>query len=140
MSSRTVLSQDLLERCAQRAGGYDRENRFFMEDFEEVRQTNYLLAAVPQEFGGLGLTHVEVCRERRRVSAVLAINMPLLTTGIAADLWRKGDNSRVTVGGGREWRRLYLRLLGIGQAPRSALFRRESRAGPGRLPAARCFR
>ena len=50
MSSRTVLSQDLLERCAQRAGGYDRENRFFMEDFEEVRQTNYLLAAVPQEF------------------------------------------------------------------------------------------
>ena len=48
--SRTVLSQDLLERCAQRAGGYDRENRFFMEDFEEVRQTNYLLAAVPQEF------------------------------------------------------------------------------------------
>jgi hypothetical protein len=46
MSSRTVLSQDLLERCAQRAGGYDRENRFSMEDFEEVRQTNYLLAAV----------------------------------------------------------------------------------------------
>jgi hypothetical protein len=36
---------------------------------------------------GLGLTHVEVCRERRRVSAVLAIDMPLLTTGIAADLW-----------------------------------------------------
>jgi alkylation response protein AidB-like acyl-CoA dehydrogenase len=95
MSSRTVLSQDLLERCAQRAGGYDRENRFSMEDFEEVRQTNYLLAAVPQEFAGLGLTHVEVCRERRRVSAVLAINMALLTTGIAADLWRKSDNSRV---------------------------------------------
>ena len=86
---------DLLERCAQRAGGYDRENRFFMEDFEKVRQTNYLLAAVPQEFAGLGLSHVEVCRERRRVSAVLAINMPLLTTGIAADLWRKGDSSRV---------------------------------------------
>jgi hypothetical protein len=66
-----------------------------MEDFEEVCQTNYLLAAVPQEFAGLELTHVEVCRERRRVSAVLAINMPLLTTGIAADLWRKSDNSRV---------------------------------------------
>jgi alkylation response protein AidB-like acyl-CoA dehydrogenase len=95
MSSRTVLSQDLLERCSQRAGGYDREKRFFMEDFEERRQANYLLAAVPQEFGGLGLTHVEVCRERRRVSAALGINMHLLTTGIAADLWRKGDNSRV---------------------------------------------
>jgi hypothetical protein len=66
--------------------------------FEELRQTNYLLAAVPavpQEFSGLGLTHVEVCRERRRVSAALGINMHLLTRGIAADLSRKGDNSRV---------------------------------------------
>src|SRR5438128_132493 len=60
MSSRTVLSEDLLERCARRAAAYDRENRFFMEDFEELRQANYLLAVVPKEFGGLGLTHVEV--------------------------------------------------------------------------------
>jgi alkylation response protein AidB-like acyl-CoA dehydrogenase len=100
MSSRTVLSEDLLEGCAKRAAGYDRENRFFVEDFEELRQANYLLAAVPMEFGGLGLTHIEVCREQRRLArrsapTALGINMHLLTTGIAADLWRKGDNSQV---------------------------------------------
>ena len=50
-----VLSDDLLARCAERAAGYDRENRFFFEDFEDLRQAKYLLAAVPKEFGGLGL-------------------------------------------------------------------------------------
>jgi alkylation response protein AidB-like acyl-CoA dehydrogenase len=99
MSSRTVLSEDLLERCAQRAADYDRENRFFMEDFEELRQANYLLAAVTKEFGELGLTHIEVCHEQRRLArrsapTALGINMHLLTTGIAADLWRKDDKSQ----------------------------------------------
>jgi hypothetical protein len=31
------LSDDLLERCAQRAATYDQESRFFFEDFEELR-------------------------------------------------------------------------------------------------------
>jgi hypothetical protein len=52
---RFALSDDLLERCAERTNAYDRENRFFFEDFDELRKTNYLLAAVRQEFGGLGL-------------------------------------------------------------------------------------
>ena len=34
---------------------YDRENRFFDEDFDELRGSGYLLAAVPTEFGGAGL-------------------------------------------------------------------------------------
>ena len=48
-SIRPVLSDDLLERCAQRAAGYDRENSFFFDDFDELREAKYLLAAVPQE-------------------------------------------------------------------------------------------
>jgi alkylation response protein AidB-like acyl-CoA dehydrogenase len=100
MSSGSVLSEDLLERCAERSPVYDRENRFFCEDFEELRQANYLLAAVPKEFGGLGLTLVEICREQRRLArrsapTALGVNMHLLATGIAADLWRKGDSSQV---------------------------------------------
>jgi len=55
-SGRSVLSDDLVERCAQRAAAYDRENRFFFEDFEELREAKFLLSAVPKEFGGLGLT------------------------------------------------------------------------------------
>jgi len=85
------LSDDLLERCAQRAAGYDRENRFFFEDFDELREAKYLLAAVPTEFGGLGLTLSEICREQRRLArrsapTALATNMHLGATGVAADL------------------------------------------------------
>ncbi len=47
--TRSILPDDLLERCAERAAGYDRENRFFFEDFDELRQANYLIAAVPKE-------------------------------------------------------------------------------------------
>jgi alkylation response protein AidB-like acyl-CoA dehydrogenase len=98
-SIRSVLSDDLLERCAQRAAGYDRENRFFFEDFDELREAKYLLAAVPQQFGGLGLTLSEICQEQRRLArrsapTALATNMHLLATGAAADLWHKGDKSQ----------------------------------------------
>jgi len=44
-----VLSDDILTRCAERAPVYDRENRFFTEDFEELRQAGYLLMNVPEE-------------------------------------------------------------------------------------------
>src|ERR1700757_4117933 len=96
------LSDDLLERCAQRAAGYDRENRFFFEDFEELREAKYLLAAVPQEFGGLGLTLAEICHEQRRlgrrsVPTALAMNMHLIATGVATDLRRKGDSSQIWI-------------------------------------------
>ena len=98
--SHSILSEDLLERCAQRAAVYDRENRFFFDDFEELREAKYLLAAVPKEFGGLGLTLPEICREQRRLArrsapTALGLNMHLGATGIAADLWRKGDSSQV---------------------------------------------
>jgi hypothetical protein len=53
MSSRTVLSQDPLERCAQRAGGDDRENRFFMEDFEEPRRATICLRQYHRNSAGL---------------------------------------------------------------------------------------
>ena len=92
------LSEDILGRCAQRAAVYDRENRFFSEDFEELRQAGYLLMAVPEDLGGRGLSLAEVCREQRRLAysapaTALAINMHIYWTGIAADLYRMGDPS-----------------------------------------------
>jgi len=97
--SDSVLSGELLERCAQRAAGYDRENRFFFEDFHELREANYLLAAVPEEFGGLGLTLTEICHQQRRLArrsapTALAVNMHIGATGIAADLYGRGDRSQ----------------------------------------------
>ncbi len=55
-----VLSDDSLESCGRRAATYDREKRFFSEDFEELRQAGYLLLAVPQEMGGRGMTLAQV--------------------------------------------------------------------------------
>jgi alkylation response protein AidB-like acyl-CoA dehydrogenase len=93
-----ILTDDLLDRFGQRAAVYDRENRFFSEDFEELREAGYLLLAVPEEFGGQGLSLAAVCREQRRLAyrapaTALATNMHLYWTGIAADLYRRGDDS-----------------------------------------------
>ena len=93
-----VLTQDTLDHCAARTAEYDRENRFFTEDFEELRDTGYLLLAVPTELGGLGMTLAEVCQEERRLArrspaTALALNMHIYWTGVAADLWRSGDKS-----------------------------------------------
>src|ERR687896_2299959 len=97
-SSGYVLSQEILDRCYQRAPIYDQENRFFQEDFEELREAGYLTMAVPQELGGRGMSLAEVCREQRNLAyyahaTALAVNMHLYWTGVAADLWRAGDKS-----------------------------------------------
>lgn len=93
-----VLTEEMLGRFASRAASYDRENRFFAEDFEELRAAKYLLLPLPSEFGGPGMTLAEVCREQRRLAyhapaTALAVNMHLYWIGVAADLWRRGDAS-----------------------------------------------
>ncbi len=92
------LTEDMLTRFDSRAATYDRENRFFDQDFEELRAAKYLILPVPSEFGGPGLSLAEVCREQRRLAyfapaTALAVNMHLYWVGIAADLWRRGDTS-----------------------------------------------
>lgn len=93
-----VLSEEILDRCRERAPGYDEENRFFTEDFEELRDAGYTKMNVPTELGGLGKSLAEVCQEQRRLSmyapaTALAINMHLYWCGVAGDLRRNGDNS-----------------------------------------------
>ena len=92
------LTQEMLTRFDSRAATYDRENRFFDQDFEELRTAKYLLLPVPTDFGGAGLSLAEVCREQRRLAyyapaTALAVNMHLYWVGVAADLWRRGDIS-----------------------------------------------
>jgi alkylation response protein AidB-like acyl-CoA dehydrogenase len=93
-----VLSDKVLAGCAERAGAYDRENRFFAEDFEELKKAGYLNMAVPKELGGRGMTIAEVARETRRLAyhappTALGTNMHIYWTGVAADLWNAGDKS-----------------------------------------------
>jgi alkylation response protein AidB-like acyl-CoA dehydrogenase len=93
-----ILSDKLLHHFAERAAVYDRENRFFHEDFEDLRDSGYLTMPVPKELGGADLTLAEVCQEQRRLAyyapaTALGINMHLYWVGVAADLWRQGDRS-----------------------------------------------
>jgi alkylation response protein AidB-like acyl-CoA dehydrogenase len=93
-----VLSDKLLQRFAERCAGYDRDNRFFHEDFADLKDAGYLTMAVPRELGGRGLTLAEVCREQRRLgyhapATALATNMHIYWVGLVADLWRQGDRS-----------------------------------------------
>lgn len=94
----SVLTEEMLARFASRAANYDRENRFFEEDFEDLRAAKYLLMPLPVKFGGAGLSLAEVLCEQRRLAyhapaTALALNMHLYWVGVAADLWRRGDNS-----------------------------------------------
>lgn len=86
----SVLSDALLQRCMEN----DRDNKFF----EELKEAGYMLAAVPKELGGLWMNLAEVCQEQRRLAyhaaaTALAANMHFYWTGLAADVWRRGDTS-----------------------------------------------
>jgi alkylation response protein AidB-like acyl-CoA dehydrogenase len=95
----TVLTDEMLTRFAKRAPQYDRDNAFFSDDFEELREAGYLRIGVPKELGGAGLTLSGVAQQQRRLGyyaapTALAINMHLYWTGNAADLLRAGDASQ----------------------------------------------
>jgi alkylation response protein AidB-like acyl-CoA dehydrogenase len=88
----------MLRAFAERCGRYDRENRFFQEDFDDLKRAGYLTMAVPKELGGRGMNLAQVAREQRRLgyyapATALGINMHIYWVGLVADLWRNGDRS-----------------------------------------------
>src|SRR5437660_9013904 len=73
---KSVLTEEMLARFASRAANYDRENRFFEEDFKELQAAKYLLMPVPVKFGGAG------CRWRKSAAnsaASLTMRPPRLS-------------------------------------------------------------
>jgi hypothetical protein len=51
-STSALLDDDMLAGFDERAPVYDRENRFFTEDWDELGRAGYLSCAVPTELGG----------------------------------------------------------------------------------------
>jgi alkylation response protein AidB-like acyl-CoA dehydrogenase len=97
-STSAVLSEAILEYIASRSQIYDRENKFFSEDFDELRGAGFLKIAIPKELGGAGYNLAKVCQEQRCLAyhapaTALATNMHIYWTGVAADLLRVGDTS-----------------------------------------------
>jgi alkylation response protein AidB-like acyl-CoA dehydrogenase len=98
VTSGSILSDTLLEGCRSRAAGYDRDNKFCQEDFDELKAAGYLKLTLPKEFGGLGYTLNQYTREARRLAGyapatALCLNMHHYWVGTAADSWRAGDKS-----------------------------------------------
>ena len=98
VSTGPVVSDALLQACRQRAAGYDRDNKFCQEDFDELKAAGYLKMTLPQEFGGLGYTLNQYTREARRLAThapatALCLNMHHYWVGTAADSWRAGDKT-----------------------------------------------
>lgn len=93
-----TVSDATLQEFRARAPIYDRENRFFQEDWEALKSAGFLVALVPKWFGGLGWTLPEYCREIQRIAefapaTALAVNMHSYWVGIAAEMRRLGDQS-----------------------------------------------
>ncbi len=93
-----VLAEPMLDRFRERAPIYDRENRFFTEDFDELVAANYLKITVPTDMGGPGRNLLEYSREVARLASyapptALATNMHMMWTGTAAALHATGDHS-----------------------------------------------
>jgi alkylation response protein AidB-like acyl-CoA dehydrogenase len=93
-----LLDDRTLKAFAERAPGYDASNRFFAEDFEDLKKADYLVAPIPKELGGLGFDLEHMCLEQRRLAyhapaTALAVNMHVFWLGLIADMWRAGDRS-----------------------------------------------
>ncbi|MCT2362099.1 acyl-CoA/acyl-ACP dehydrogenase [Kocuria marina] len=92
-----LLSDELLAEIRDRAAATDRDNAFFAEDFDALREIGYLRMLVPREFGGLGFTLEQAAQAQRRLATAapataLGINMHHVIVGIGHTLHLRGDD------------------------------------------------
>lgn len=104
-----ALADELAARIAPRAAGYDRENRFAFEDFEDLKRSGYLALTVPEANGGMGANLGEFVRAQGRLAigngaTALGSTMTLSTLGREAQFhaWPKGIRERVFTAAARE--------------------------------------
>lgn len=95
---RQIISDDMLARFRERAPGYDRDNKFFQEDWDEIKNSGFLTVLVPSDLGGGGWSLPQYVRELQRIAeyapaTALAVNMHSYWVGIAAEMRRLGDPS-----------------------------------------------
>ena len=91
-----VLSTELLERIRSRAAGYDQENTFCTEDFDELIAAGYLKALLPVERGGFGWGLEQLTAAQRLLGSyapatALAVNMHHVWVGVATLLAARSD-------------------------------------------------
>lgn len=98
MTDWTRVATGLVEEFAEHASEVDHNGRFPAENIERMKETGYLTAVVPEEFGGGGadLATIAQCQQILAggcASTTLATNMHLFGLGSAAESWYAGDHS-----------------------------------------------
>jgi len=96
MNQNPRISAALLELCprfAERAPVVDAGDRFVADNFTELEAHGLMAAGVPQELGGMGASHAELCEMLRVIarscgSTALAFSMHTHQVVIAAWRWR----------------------------------------------------
>lgn len=89
---------------ATRAEEHDRDGTFAVENIEDIKKSGFAAAAVPKEFGGMGVTSIHDCivamnrLGRAEGSTPLAFTMHLFRTLTTVRAWRNaiasGDDMR----------------------------------------------
>lgn len=85
------LTHQLGKRFAERAAGHDREGTFVEENYADLKTHGYFSAMIPQELGGGGISHGEMCGILRIIgqycgSTALCLSMHQHL--LAANIWK----------------------------------------------------
>jgi alkylation response protein AidB-like acyl-CoA dehydrogenase len=91
-----ALAKELAEEFRGRAAQYDNTGEFPAENYKRMRETGYLAAPVPVEFGGSGADIVTMSRAQEELargcaSTALAVNMHEFQVGTMAEGYRAGN-------------------------------------------------
>ena len=85
------LTNELGKNFEERASEYDTQGTFVEKNYRELKEHGYFIALIPQELGGLGITHSELCDHIRIIgthcgSTALALSMH--SHLVAANVWK----------------------------------------------------
>ncbi len=96
------LAAELADEFGKRADKHEAENTFPYENYKDLRQSGYLKATVPEEWGGWGATLAEVTRAQARMgegcastSLVVAMHLSQLARYMFVNNWPKDQLERV---------------------------------------------
>lgn len=85
------IVDDLGKEFAKRSADYDKNDLFVNENYEALKQHGFLTAMIPEELGGGGISHGEMCQLLRKIarydsSTALALSMHQHL--LAANIWK----------------------------------------------------
>jgi len=91
-----ALARDLSSEFAPRAAAHDADDSFVAENYDILKAHQVFSAPVPQELGGGGASHAELCDFLRVLgqscgSTALALSMHMHLLAATVWRWRRGD-------------------------------------------------